>query len=120
MRECSAYRVTLDDPKFYDACNEIFRRTRAEISLEREYRAQLRQARQRSHPRQSSTRTGALNRRAGSSVTCEGLNLSSMGEVISNKTLQSVKRETGFDERRDLLQRQAEEISAKYGVHRCG
>jgi len=43
-----------------------------------------------------------------------------MGEVISNKTLQSVKRETGFDERRDLLQRQAEEISAKYGVHRCG
>jgi len=103
-------------------------RARAEISLERQYRAELRQARQQWHPRQSSTRTGDREEEASSLAlrahptpelqekvflfaglvaeqapplapqvkskpTCEGLNLSSVGEVTSNKALQCVKRE---------------------------
>jgi hypothetical protein len=129
-RECNTYRVTLDDPKFCKACNEIFQESRAEISRERAYRAELLQARQRLSPRQLNTRTGAGDSSAvprppasreqqEQPATCEGLNLSSMGEVISNKALHAMNRETDFNARKRLLEKQAKEIQAKYGVHPC-
>jgi hypothetical protein len=119
-RECSAYRVTLDDPKFLAACNEIFRASREEIAAEREYRKKIRSARRaialvpKDHPpviessSQGSLRSGASSSQRGLSAcvtptptaeaeakpnSCEGLNLSSVNEVLSSMTLQSVKRE---------------------------
>ena len=119
-RECSTYRVTLEDPAFLEKCNEVFRRTRDEVEQERLYRKQLRSARQRSRPvaatssgsivqgesaRHLSTRTlrgtdspAPLSERQNpprqkSTDTCKGLNLSSPSEVTSNKPLHSVKRE---------------------------
>jgi hypothetical protein len=47
MRECSAYRVTLNDPKFLELCNAVFASARKEIAEEREYRASLKAKRQR-------------------------------------------------------------------------
>src|ERR1700689_5123692 len=47
IRECSVYRATLEDEKFIDRCNEIYTAKRAEISREREYRKQLKAARER-------------------------------------------------------------------------
>ena len=121
-RECSAYRVTLDDPKFLDLCNEVYGINRDQIAQERSYRRELRSKRRgksRSRAVLSTTaKVGAAplhppfpfhsQRGKEESSTCEGLNLSSVGEVMSNKTLQSVKRETRFDARRHLLQRQAQ------------
>ena len=46
-RECSMYRVTLEDPKFLNLCNEIYNRSRKEIEQERAYRKELRNDRQR-------------------------------------------------------------------------
>jgi hypothetical protein len=128
-RECNAYRVTLDDPGFYDACNAIFQKARAEIAHEREYRAQLRQARQRLSPRQLNTRTGGREEEASSLAlrahpfpesptnqsqqTYEGLDLSSMGEVISNKTLHALNRETDFDA--DLIQKHTDDTGGENG-----
>jgi hypothetical protein len=100
-RECSSYRVTLDDPKFLDACNESSRKAQAEISLERQYRAELREVRQRLNPRQASTRTEAghltvsrpsLSEKEKPS-TCEGQDLSSSVELTSNKPVHAVNRE---------------------------
>ncbi len=129
-RECSAYRVTLDDPKFLDLCNEVCRISREEIAQERNYRRELSAKRQeKSRPRlalNTTARGGAAPlhppfpspfQEREKPSTCEGLNLFSMIEVISNKTLQCAKRETDFDARRHLLRRQAAEIKTKYGAH---
>jgi hypothetical protein len=47
VRECSNYRVTLNDPKFLELCNAVFTSARKEIAQEREYRASLKAKRQR-------------------------------------------------------------------------
>jgi hypothetical protein len=47
IRACSCYRVTLEDEKFIDRCNDIHTANREEISREREYRKQLKAARER-------------------------------------------------------------------------
>jgi hypothetical protein len=114
-RECSAYRVTLDDPKFLGVCNEVCRISREQIAQERNYRRQLRSGRQ-----EKSRRPFALNTTAKGGAaplhppfpspfqerkkptTCEGLNLSSVGEVLSNMTLQCVKRGTRFSGQRSI------------------
>jgi hypothetical protein len=109
VRECSAYRVTLDDPKFLAKCNEVFRAEREEIAAERECREKLRFARRnlalvsRSKNRPSvveSGSQGALRSDVPSSKvgrpvyvnptptterhepSCEGLNLSSQRELM--------------------------------------
>ena len=46
IRECSAHRVTLDDPKFLGLCNEVCRTSREQIAQDRRYRQQLRSKRQ--------------------------------------------------------------------------
>lgn len=143
-RRCSAYRVTLDDPKFYELCNEVCKNNREEVAAERAYRKGLRSERER-----KSLRPPNLNMATGGGLrppdpplslslprqtkakekpsTCKGLNLSSQGEVASDKPLQAVKREIGVSpvsnepetlRRWQMLQRQAEEIKAKYGVKR--
>jgi len=97
VRECSAYRVTLDDPKFLAACDEIFRASRQEIAAEREYRKRIRSARQgltgdsrpKTRPRldipsSQGGISGCLEPTPTAGASCEGLNLSSHGELMSN------------------------------------
>jgi len=110
-RECSAYRVTLDDPKFLELCNGVFADAREEIAREREYRASQKRERLRTSSRKV---TGGLNTRTlrgtygapaphpfsknqvpEAPATCEGLNLSSPGEVHANNALSAGKREIG-------------------------
>lgn len=111
VREASAYRVTLNDEKLLALCNEVFQRARGEIALEREYRAELRQARQRLNPRQVNKRTRGREEEASSlalrahptpklppsetHVTIEGHNLSPSSGLISNKPVHAVDREIG-------------------------
>lgn len=114
-RTCSAYRVTLDDPKFLGLCNEVYRISREQIAQERIYRVELKRKRER-----ECAAPQLLPRRPKEQpATCEGQNLSSVDEVLPNKPLQSVKRVTDADARRQLLQRQADETKAKYGKHPC-
>ena len=84
VREVSAYRVTLEDQNFLARCNEVFQETRGEIAQEREYRAELRQARQRSNPRQASTQQFCTN---------QSLSLSPFDGLASNKPVHSVDQE---------------------------
>jgi len=155
-RECSAYRVTLDDPKFLELCNGVFADARQEIAQEREYRASLKREHQKSarktpvkspRPPAASLQVVALNTNTAGGLrppdhpnicvsnskpemqrheppTCEGLNLSSPREVHADLSLSPGQREIGVlgqtgDSvlaRRQLLQKQAEEIKARYGV----
>lgn len=46
-RECSAYRVMLDDQKFLELCNAVFADARQEVEREREYRASQKRDRER-------------------------------------------------------------------------
>jgi hypothetical protein len=112
VRECSTYCVTLEDPKFLAACNEIFRAGRVEIAAEREYRKKIRSARKaialvpKDHSplsetsSQTSLRSGAPSSQRGRPVyveptpkaearqpTCEGLNLSSPSELMHDLTV---------------------------------
>ena len=121
VRECSTYRVTLTDPKFLEICNEIYTSARREIAQEREYRACQKAKRQRDAHKssgpslqvvtQNTNTAGGLRPPDHSDIcvsnskpemqsqeapTCEGLNLSSPGEVHANKALPSGKREIGF------------------------
>jgi hypothetical protein len=45
-RDCSTYRITLEDEKFLDLCNETFKRARNEVEQERTHRRKLRITRQ--------------------------------------------------------------------------
>ncbi len=125
-RECSAYRVTLDNPKFLELCNAVFTDARQEIAQEREYRASQKRERQKAARKvsvksssspaaslqivaQNTNAGGGLrppappahipfsdsNQRGKEAPTCEGLNLSSPGEVHVNKALAAGKREIG-------------------------
>ena len=82
-RECSSYRVTLDDPKFLDLCNGVCRANREQVAQERDYRQSLRAKRQQTKPQEKPS-------------TCEGLNLSSPGEAVTNKSLPAGNREISF------------------------
>jgi hypothetical protein len=138
-RECSVYRVTLDNPKFLELCNTVFTDARQEIEQEREYRASQKRERERASRKspaaslqivtQNMTKTGGLrppvppidiplsdsNQREKETPTCEGLNLSSPGEVHANKSLPAGKREISFSERTALakLQRDKETLREK-------
>jgi hypothetical protein len=154
VRECSAYRVTLTDPKFLEICNEIYTSARKEIAQEREYRASQKAKRQRDarKPNGPSLQVVTQNMNTGGGLrppappavcvsnpnsrketarqeapTCEGLSLSSPGAARADLSLPSGQREIGVSSvssepetlRRQMLQRQAEEITAKYGVKPC-
>ena len=93
-RTCSAYRVTIEDPKFVDLCNEVCRISREQVAQERTYRRGLRSK------RLSPLRE--IQNPKEQPATCEGQNLSSVGEVLSNKTLQAVKREIGIPGQRSI------------------
>jgi hypothetical protein len=99
-RQASTYRVTFDDEKFLALCNSVDQIRREQVACEREFRADLRHARQRST--QYMTKTGGLRSPApprastpiptqdkprGGAPTCKGLNLSSPREPISNLTV---------------------------------
>jgi hypothetical protein len=90
-RECSTYRVTLEDPKFLELCDEVCRATRQEVERERTFHRELRAARQKAAcpMKPSQTRTEQ------SKDTCEGLNLSSISELNSNKAVPIQNREIG-------------------------
>jgi hypothetical protein len=133
-RECSAYRVTLDNPKFLELCNAVFADARQEIAQEREYRASQKRERQRAARKvpvkssnspaaslqivaQNTNTAGGLrppdpphisfsdsNQRGKEKPTCEGLNLSSPGEVHANKSLPAGKREISFSGQRSIEQ----------------
>jgi hypothetical protein len=120
VRECSTYRPTLTDPKFLYLCNEVFASERAPIAQEREYRASLKAKRQRDArkpngpslqvvPQNTNTEGGlcppappaacvsksnskTLNQHQ-ETPTCEGLNLSSPGEVRADLSLPRGQRE---------------------------
>ena len=118
VRECSAYRVTLDDPKFLAVCDRIFRESREEIVAEREYRKEIRSARKaialvpKDHsPSSVSGSKGPLRSQAPSSqrrlpvygtptpraeakpITCKGLNLSSARELMPYLSVLKENRE---------------------------
>jgi hypothetical protein len=120
VRECSNYRVTLDDPKFLELCNAVFTSARQEIAQEREYRASQKAKRQRDarKPSGPSLQVVTQNTNAGGglrppappaacvsnsnsktqtqeqeTLTCKGLNLSSPGEVRADLPLPSGQRE---------------------------
>lgn len=111
-RECNSYRITLDDPKFLQLCNDLYGRNRELIAQERSYRGELRSKREeQARPRLAlnTTEKGGSaplhppvffpfqkqEKSKGKPSTCEGLNLSSLGEVSSNKPLHAVKRVIG-------------------------
>jgi hypothetical protein len=85
-RECSSYRVTLDDPKFLDLCNAVYADARKEIAQEREFRGAQKARRQRD------ARKDLLKQEAS---TCEGLDLSSITEPRANKSVLQEHREIG-------------------------
>ena len=118
VRECSAYRVTLEDPKFLELCNFICTSARQEIAQERQYRASQKAKRQ-SVARKPNGRSlqvvaqntkteGGLrppappavyvsdsNSKAKETPTCEGLNLSSPGAAHADLSLPAGQREIG-------------------------
>lgn len=128
VRECSAYRVTLDDPKFLERCNSICAAAREEISREREYRASQKAKRQRDARKPNgrtpkvmteSTNTGGglrppappaacfsdSNSKARETPTCEGLNLSSPGAARANLSLPLGQREIStFEPYREMTE----------------
>jgi hypothetical protein len=128
-RECSTYRPTLDNPKFLEICNAVFTDARQEIEQEREYRASQKRDRERvaRKPNGPSLQVVTQNTNTGGGLrppvpsascvsnsnskthnqrqetpTCEGLNLSSPGEVHANKSLPNGKREISFSEQTAL------------------
>jgi hypothetical protein len=110
-RECSAYRVTLDDPKFLDHCDKVFQAARKEILEEREFRKNLRRERMQTPPRPIAlnTNTGgglrppdppcatttSKEQEGDKPSTCEGLNLSTPTELMSNKSVRAAYPEIG-------------------------
>jgi hypothetical protein len=104
-RQASTYRVTLDDPKFLDLCNSVAAVAREEIARERAFRKDARQSRQ--GLTQNTTQAGGLRppdppsaapsipmkeKQREGAPTCKGLNLSSPGEPLCNKTVPSGNR----------------------------
>ncbi len=102
-RDCSSYRVTLDDEKLLQLCAETFRKTRDEGEQERACRLELRvgrenQACERVFSEHSPAKIEKPNPETETNPTplsCEGLNLSSLREAQANKSLHLVKREIG-------------------------
>jgi hypothetical protein len=136
-RECSSYRVTLDNPKFLALCNGVFADARQEIAEEREYRAAQKRDRERaarkpSRPSlqvviQNTNTVGGLRPPAPpvacvsnsnsktqnqekETPTCEGLNLCSPREPHANKSVPNGNREISVSEQTALakLQRDKE------------
>lgn len=69
-RQCSTYRVTLEDPQFYDLCNKIGKSVREQVIQEREYRLALRAEREKCDPARN--KKGSIRRvlvRAGDTAT---------------------------------------------------
>jgi len=99
-RECNTYRVTLEDPKFLELCNEVCRATREEVERERTYRRELRAARAKAaRPQNPKSQTETEQRKH----TCESLNLSSISELSSNKAVPIQNREIGVLAETDSL-----------------
>lgn len=114
-RECSSYRVTIDDPKFLELCNAVCESARNEVAQERAYRASQKRDRERDSRKPEEQLCNAVTQFNGPSLrvatqnttnsnsklekqgeethTCEGLNLSSIREVHANKPLLAEKRE---------------------------
>jgi hypothetical protein len=131
-RQCSSYRVTLEEPKFLELCNSVRATSREQIAKERAHRAELRAARE----RQNRAKAGGLRppdppraiplqmkEKSREQVpTYEGQDLSSFRELDSNKTVPAGNRDIGVSEevgssealRWRMLQKQAEKIRAKY------
>lgn len=92
-RGCSSYAVTLDDQKLYELCNQTFQAARGEIAQERDFRKSLR-ARRALSPRPVPVSTIPAKETPKAS-TCTGLNLSSLGGPLLNKSVHSVDRVIG-------------------------
>jgi hypothetical protein len=113
-RTCSSYRVTLEDPKFVEHCNNVYRAARETVANERAHRKELRsqreqqsRSRRKGHhlaavPSKQVTEAGGyappdpafitVSPERENKLTCEGLNLSSVDEVNLNKSLHALKR----------------------------
>lgn len=117
VRECSAYRVTLNDAKFLDLCDTVSKSTREKVAEEREYRKWLRLGRMSKSRRpitqnttqrlggglrppappaaytSNSNSTSKAETQRQATPDCTGQHLSSLSEVNTNKPLHGVKRE---------------------------
>jgi hypothetical protein len=137
-RDCSTYRVTLEDPAFLDRCNQICSRSRNQIVAERQYRRELRAAREK---QARETKGRNVNKAEGlrppdppfliisesknieqKPHTCEGLNLSMPGIPGVNKSVRAgypLNRSLpclNVEERTRELARQAKLILETYGT----
>lgn len=104
-RNCNTYRVTLEDPKFLQLCNEVFRITREQVAQERDYRAYLRKGRRALRSPNPSSDEGR-----GKVSTCKGLNLSTPGGLMSNKSVHGTHRDIGISAD-SKAKRQVEELN---------
>lgn len=98
-RECSSYHIMIDDPRFVEFCNEVYRIGRERIAQERDYRRQLRAQRQAQEQRGAAPLCAPLSpsqRDKEKPATCKGPHLSSPREVHANKALPAGKREISF------------------------
>lgn len=138
-RVCSIYRVTLEDPAFIDRCNQICSRSRNQIVAERQYRRDLRAAREkqaRETKGQNVNKAGGLRppnppflissselkNTEQKPNTCEGLNLSMPGIPRVNKSVRAgyplirTLSCLNVEERTRELARQAKLILETYGT----
>jgi hypothetical protein len=135
-RECSAYRVTLDAPKFLEVCNQTYRIARAEIAEEREYRTQLRTAREQrsrrvtSRPVAQDTNTGGGLRPPDplgsflsseeqdpeANPTCTSQHLSPLVGLNTNKAVHAEDREIGVSGETGDPETRRRQLFAKAGT----
>lgn len=140
-RECSAYRTSLDDPKFLDLCNGVYAAARQEIAQEREYRASQKRERERTARKPAGPSLQVITQNTNTeggrcppappvvcvsnsnskaknqpqeTPTCEGLNLSSPREPHVNKSVPPGNREIS-DSAFLKFQRDKEYILKHYG-----
>lgn len=97
-RECSTYRVTIDDAKFLDLCNAVYQSARDEVAQEREYRASQKRERERAarkpnRPLQVVNSNSEAQNQENETPTCEGLDLCSIREPHANKAVLAENRE---------------------------
>jgi len=135
VRESSVYRVTLDDAKFLEHCDEIYQRDRQEIERDRQFRRELRLERQRSGrtprtpaggPAPRTPRMFLSNLDSNSQATpskkppCTGQHLSSLREPQAIKAVPRGNRENADSREGRILElrRQAAAIIAKYSEGR--
>jgi len=94
VRDCSSYRLTLDDPELIRLLNATYHRQRHEIECERAFRSEARNSREKAirEAVELDLRTNTKNNPEEQPQSCTGELLCSLSEVRANKSLHLVKR----------------------------